>query len=253
MDNGKNKLTLTEDVNIKQAYEKYELFKKEIEQWQSERGSYWSAMISLAEKPPYLSVLDLPSQAIIELWQRLNIVAKADINETALQDFWEQFKKGQNAMEAELSTRFHMAISGVAKLGSRLVEERITDTGSDRIKYYNSTECPVCGEPSTLAAIMPPEGHRMMQCTLCGNEWTVKRVGCLFCGSEDAKQQVFLQNEDYPGVEMVACKTCGQIFKEIDARELAVKDFLWEDLRTLPLNFAAKLWVKELENNSSIH
>ena len=251
MDSNKSKLVIHEDENMQQAYQKYELLKKEVEQWQQERGSYWSEMLSLAEKPPYLPIADLPLEAIIELWQRLNIAAKAEIADSALKELWEQFKNGQNTMDAEMGTRMQMAISGVAKLASKMIEEKGTHDSS--YTAQGITVCPVCGEQSAMTAITPPDGKRMMQCTLCGFEWPVKRVGCLFCGSEDAKQQIYLQNEAYPGVEMVVCQTCGQYFKEIDARELVAKDYLWEDLRTLPLNFAAKLWLKEQVNNNNFH
>lgn len=250
MDSMKNQLVINEDENLQQAYKKYELLKKEVDEWQQERGAHWTKMLSLAEKPPYLPIMDLPLASIIELWQRLNVAAKVDIADFALEEMWEQFKKGKSPMDAEMSTRFHMAISGVAKLASRLIEEKGVQaiSGSQGI-----TVCQVCGEQSAVAAITPPDGKRMMQCTLCGYEWPVKRVGCLFCGSEDAKQQIFLQNDAYPGIEMVVCKICGEVFKEIDARELVAKDYLWEDLRTLPLNFAAKLWVREQDNNKIIN
>ncbi|NLV16591.1 MAG: formate dehydrogenase accessory protein FdhE [Syntrophomonadaceae bacterium] len=241
-----NKSKFVDDENMKQAYQKYELLKNEVEQWQQERGSYWSAQISLAEQPPYLSIVDLPSEAIIELWQRLNLVAKAEISESALKEMLEQFNSGQNPMDAEMTTRVQMAVSGVAKLASLMADNKTI------IKLQSNTVCPVCGEQSMLAAITPPNGKRMMQCTLCGFEWAVKRVGCLFCESEDAKQQIYLQNEAFPNVEMVVCQTCGQYFKEIDARELADKDYLWEDLKSLQLNFATKLWLKEQGKNPKL-
>ena len=104
---------------------------------------------------------------------------------------------------------------------------------------------PVCGEVPTLAVLTPPNGARVMHCLSCNFEWPVKRIGCLFCGSGDAKQQLFLKNEKFPGVEMAVCQLCGQYFKEIDAREKVVSDYRWEDLRTLPLNFATELWFSE--------
>ena len=254
MDSRKSKLAITKDENMLQAYQKYELLKNEVGHWQQERGSHWAKMLSLAEKPPYLPIMDLPSEAIIELWQRLNIAAKVEITNSALKEMWEQFKNGQNPMDVEMSTRMQMAINGVAQLASKMAKEGVPDGHKVSDDLQSSTVCPVCGEQSAVAAITPPDGKRMMQCTLCGFEWPVKRVGCLFCGSEDAKQQIYLQNEAYPGVEMVVCEICGQYFKEIDARKLAAKDYLWEDLKTLPLNFATKLWLKEqAQKNNQLH
>jgi len=252
MDSNKSKLVITEDETLKQAYQKYSLLKQEVDDWQQERGSYWAKMISLAETPPYLPILGLPSDAIMELWQRLNIVAKAQIPDSDLMVLWEQFKDGRSLTDQELSTRLQMAISGVARLASEMAKEMgLPDPGFGSDNPRDSIFCPVCGEDATVAVLTPPNGYRMMHCNSCNFEWTVKRVGCLYCGSEDSKQQIFLQNEDFPGVEMAVCQVCGQYFKEIDTRKLAVQDYLWEDLRTLPLNFAAENWLAELAKKNN--
>ena len=247
----KGKLDVTEDKTIKQAFQKYQVLKQIVDQWQQERGPYWSKMLNLADKPLYLPIKDLPMEAIVELWQRLNNAAKVEIPDSDLSEIMKQFNKNQNTadLDPEMSTRMHMAISGVAYLGGKMAaEKKLTaykfrqtepDDANARIR------CPVCGEISTLAVLTPPDGKRVMHCTICGFEWPVKRVGCLHCGSDDTQQQVYLQNEAFPGIEMVVCRLCEQYCKEINARELTVKDYVWEDLRTLPLNYAAELWSKE--------
>jgi FdhE protein len=247
----KGKLDVTEDETIEQAFQKYQLLKQIVDQWQQERGPDWRNVLSLTEKPPYLPVRDLPVKAIIELWQRLNIAAKVEIPDSDLSEIMAQFNKNQNTtnLDAEMSTRLHMAIRGVAHLAGEMAHQKgvtthkIRQTAPDGAN--TSMRCPVCGEVSILAVLTSPEGKRVMHCTLCGFEWPVKRVGCLHCGSEDAKQQIYLQNEAYPGIEIAVCRLCGQYCKEINARELSVQDYVWEDLRTLPLNYAAELWAKE--------
>jgi len=256
----KSKLVIPEVGAFDQAYQKYQQLKQEVDHWQQERGSYWLEMLSLAEKPPYLPILDLPSEAIIELWQRLNSVAKVEISDSDLREIWEQFSKGQdvNAMDEEMSTRFQMAISGVARLAGKMAnEKKVPAQGYGHSASDDPRECiicPVCGEVSALAVLTPPNGNRIMHCTSCSFEWSVKRVGCLHCGSEDSKQQMFLSNEAYPGIAMAVCQLCGHSFKEIDARELRVQDYMWEDIRTLPLNFATELWLSEqAKKNNQIH
>ncbi|MEN6328324.1 MAG: formate dehydrogenase accessory protein FdhE, partial [Syntrophomonas sp.] len=97
-------------------------------------------------------------------------------------------------------------------------------------------------------------GQRIMHCTSCSFEWSVKRTGCLHCGCEDAKQQMYLKNEEFPGIEMVVCQVCGQYFKEIDGRKLSAVDYFWEDMRTLPLNYATELWLEEqVKKNNQIN
>lgn len=244
----KSKTVATGDVE--QAYQKYRQLRQEVDAWRQERSSHWLTKLILAKHSPYLPVADLPEDAIIELWQRLNISAKVEITESALRDRWEQLKQGQNTMDPETATRLQMAVSGVANLASQIVDEK----GVPEQKYNprasedpekNITACPVCGEISTLSVLTEPDGKRFMHCTTCSFEWPVQRTGCLFCGSEDSKELIYLDNEDFPGVEMAVCQVCGQYFKEIDGRKLTAADYLWEDLRTLPLNYATERWIEE--------
>ncbi len=236
-------------AGVEQAYQTYQQLKQEVYAWRQERGTHWLSKLSLAEESPYLPVVDLPEDAIIELWQRLNISARAEITESALRDMWEQLEQGQNTMDPDMATRLQMAVSGVAELAGQIANEK----GVPELKYNPRASeisekvvvCPVCGEISTLAILTEPDGKRMMHCTTCRFEWPVQRTGCLFCGSEDSKQLIYLDNEDFPGVEMAVCQTCGQYFKEIDGRKHSAADYVWEDLRTLPLNFATERWIEE--------
>lgn len=244
----KSKLVVTE--NLEHAYQKYHQLRLEVDEWLRKRGSYWLASISLNEESPYLPIVDLPQDAIIELWQRLNISAKVEINDSTLREMWEQLMLGETAMEPEMATRLQMAVSGVARLASQAVHEkgvpeqkynpRASETPEKNVVY-----CPVCGEISTLAVLTEPDGKRMMHCTTCNFEWPVQRTGCLFCGSEDSKKLLYLDNEAFPGIEMGVCKVCGQYFKEIDGRKLYAEDYFWEDMRTLPLNYATERWLEE--------
>lgn len=249
-----SKLVTTPDVE--HAYHKYKQLKQEVDVWRLERGSYWIANLSLNVKTPYLPIGDLPQDAIIELWQRLNISAKVEIAESTLWEMWEEFKLGNNTMDPEMATRLQMAVSGVARLASQTVKEK----GVPEQKYnprasenpeQGVVSCPVCGEISTLAVLTEPDGKRVMHCTTCTFEWPVQRTGCLFCGSEDSKQLIYLDNEEFPGVEMGVCQVCGQYFKEIDGRKISAGDYLWEDMRTLPLNYATERWIEEqlIKNN----
>ena len=208
-------------------------------------------MLNMAEKPPYLPILDLPSDAIIELWQRLNQAAEVQISDAKLKEMWQQFKESQDIMDEKMSARFQMAVRGVAHLASQMANEKKVSAPS--FHDHGGITCPVCGEDSTLAVLAPPNGKRAMHCTLCGFEWEVNRIGCLHCGSEDAKQQIYLKNEAFPGIEMVVCQLCGQYFKEIDTRELYVQDYIWEDIRTLPLNFATEPGYPNKQKSDQVH
>ncbi|MEN6298937.1 MAG: formate dehydrogenase accessory protein FdhE [Anaerolineaceae bacterium] len=253
----KSKLVVNESVE--QAYQKYQQLKQEVDAWRQERDSYWLTNLRLGKKSPYMPIVDLPQDAIIELWQRLNISAKVEIDDSALLEMWEHLKLGQNTMDPETATRLQMAVSGVARLASQIADEKGVPEQKYNPRASENPEnaipaCPVCGEISTLAVLSQPDGKRMMHCTTCSFEWPVQRTGCLFCGSEDSKQLMYLDNEDFPGVEMAVCQVCGQYFKEIDGRKLSAHDYLWEDLRTLPLNYATERWIEEqVKKDNQIH
>ncbi len=247
--NDKNNLAIPEDQSLEQAYEKYQLMKQEVESWQQERGAYWLKQFKLADNPPYLAISELPLQAVLELWQKINQATEVAVADTLLQEIWERLKNSHavDELDPEMFARLQMAISGVAQLASEMVKEQKLQTKSSKSSDYpqGGFICPVCGEVPTLAILSPPNGNRVMHCLSCNYEWPVNRVGCLFCGSEDAKQQIFLKNEKFPGIEMAVCQLCGQYFKEIDARGKVVTDYRWEDLRTLPLNYATERWFSE--------
>lgn len=242
--NGKS--VVAEDEAVRQAHQKYQIMKQKVEQWRQERGPYWRDTFNLAEKPPYLPVRDLPVAAIIELWQRLNLDAEVKIADSTLRELWGQYIKDENTvdLDAEMLTRLQMAVSGVAYLGVEIIaQENIVSVKDGQMA--GDLRCPVCGKISMLALLESPAGKRRAYCTLCGYKWQVKRVGCLYCGSGDAKEQIYLQNESCPGVEIVVCRHCGQYCKEIDERKLSVQDYVWEDLRTLHMNYAAERWAAE--------
>lgn len=92
-----SKLVSTPDVE--HAYQKYRRLKQEVDAWQQERGSYWIANLRLNKKTPYLPIADLPQDAIIELWQRLNISAKVEITDYLLD---------RSALDLPLTSDFHL-------------------------------------------------------------------------------------------------------------------------------------------------
>ncbi|MDO4540244.1 MAG: formate dehydrogenase accessory protein FdhE [Syntrophomonadaceae bacterium] len=247
----KNFKAVPKDENVEAAYQNYTMFKQEVDKWRQERGAHWLGQLDFAEQAPYLPVQDLPVEAITELWQRLNALVEVKASDAELKSIWEQFSQtpeGLDMLDEAAAARLIMAVRGVAGLAGRMAKdmkvpenEGISAAGASR----SAVVCPVCSEVTELAILAPPNGKRIMHCTTCGFEWPVYRVGCVHCGNGDAKQHIFLKNENYPGIDMAVCKVCGQSFKEIDAREVAAKDYVWEDIRTLPLNYAAEQWMSE--------
>lgn len=238
MDNIKQKMKIAGDTTMKQAYQTYSLLNEEVRRWQDERGSFWLEELSPAQTPPYYPLVDFPEMVVLELWKRLNQVIGLLASESVLRETWNEFKAGQPVSDPELLSCLEIALSGIAHL--LRVNAPLHD--SDEAE---STGCPICGEGAAFSVLTPPNGNRYLHCSLCGHEWPTTRVGCIRCGREEASEQNYLNSGEFPGIEVVACEACMQYFKELDLRLLSVADYLWEDVRTLPLNYAAEQWLAE--------
>lgn len=226
-------------------YKNYRELKEIIMEWQEKRGVNWAQYFTSADSLPYINISELPADGVLELAEHLlrkHPLSKGGDERQShgqLQHVIHQFLKGQPIEDSGLYSQLHMALSGMLDLARK----HLPESTLQNIETPESTLCPVCGQEAGIAVLVPPVGKRFIFCTACGHEWPAKRVGCIRCGSEEASQQEYLENEGYPGVEMVVCHACGESFKEIDLRTRAVPDLVWEDLRTLPLNYAAEQWM----------
>lgn len=235
---------------MEQAHQTYGLLNEEVRRWQDERGSSWLTELSPAETPPYFPLADFPETVVLELWERLNRVLDLSVGESVLRETWHDFKVGRPVSDPRLDPRLlstlQIALSSMANLmrtKAPLQDQPIELPSQGAV-------CPVCGEGVALAVLVPPNGKRFLHCILCGQEWATMRVGCIRCGNEEAKKQYYLNSEEFPGIEIVACEACGQYFKEFDLRSLSVADYVWEDVITMPLNYAAEQWLAEHAKSS---
>jgi len=246
-----HKMETVGDTTMEQAYQTYSLLNGEVRRWQDERGSFWMEELSPAETPPYYPLVDFPEMVVLELWERLNRVRGVLVSESVLRETWNEFKAGQPVSDPELLSCLQIALSGIAHLSRARIMETKKDMFNAPLQdhpgepSYESAVCPICGEGATFSVLAPPNGKRFLHCTLCGQEWPTTRVGCIRCGREEASEQNYLNSGEFPGIEVVACEACGQYFKELDLRLLSVADYIWEDVRTLPLNYAAEQWLAE--------
>ncbi|MDP4127571.1 MAG: formate dehydrogenase accessory protein FdhE [Bacillota bacterium] len=240
MDSIKHLIDNTGEKSMQVAYQTYSLFKREVGRWRDERGSYWAKNLIPAESPPYYPRQSLPEKAIFELWNRLNRVVGLNVSQADLEQKWEEFKDSQFLQDSKLLSCLQIAISGVARI-TRETNSNLRDFPLESCS--ESSDCPFCGERAGVSVLIPPSGHRLLHCSLCGHEWPTKRIGCIRCGGEEASKQNYLRAEEFPGVELVVCEGCGHYFKEWDLRVHHVDDFIWEDVKTLALNYAAEEWV----------
>lgn len=228
------------DATMEKAYQTYSLLNEEVRRWQDERGSFWTEELKPAETPPYYPLVDFPETVVIELWEKLNRVRAISVPELILREIWKKFKEGQPVSDLELLSSLQIALGGIAQLlRKNVIETKLVESS------YKGAACPICGEGVTLSVLAPPNGKRFLHCTVCGQEWPTMRTGCIRCGREKASEQYYLNSGEFPGIEVVACEACGQYFKELDLRLLSVTDYFWEDVRTLPLNYAAEQWLVE--------
>lgn len=224
----------------------YRELKQIVSEWQEERGAFWTQYLTFSDSLPYIKVSELPIEGVVELTERmlqkipLSGGREGVLSQEKLQHVVQQILLNQLVEDSELYSRLFMALSGMLDLARR----HLPETTLKSTKNLESLLCPVCGQGAGIAVLLPPVGKRFSFCTACGHEWTAKRVGCIRCGSEEAARQSYLESDRYPGVEMVVCQECGESFKEIDLRTRAISDLVWEDLRTLPLNYAAEQWLK---------
>ena len=233
---------------MEQAHQNYSLLNEEVRRWQDERGSFWMEKLSPAETPPYYPLVDFPENVVLELWKRLNRLIGVIVSESDLKQTWNEFKAGQSVSDLELLSCLQISLSGIAHLLRARVMETKKDSFNALLPDSEETEsagCPICSEAAAFSVLTTPNGKRCLHCSLCGHEWSTTRVGCIRCGSEEASKQNYLNSTEFPGIEVVACEACGQYFKELDLRVLVVADFIWEDVRTLPLNYAAEQWLAE--------
>lgn len=248
----KRMVDVTIDDTLGEAFQTYTLLKEEIKEWREERGAFWMEKLTPADIPPYFPLGNLPETAIFELWSRLNRVMEEDISESVLRETWQNLKAGRPVADVGLLSTLQLALSGIAQLARLTIVPAYKDNSESPkqldpvgIHAYEGTSCPVCGEKATLSVLTPPQGKRFLHCSLCGQEWPMIRIGCIRCGREEAAEQNYLHTKDYPGIDLVTCEACGQYFKEFDLRQLTVVDLVWEDVRTLPLNYAGELWLSE--------
>lgn len=223
------------------ASKNFEILANTIKTWQEEHAlalADWQPR----EHPPYFTFKSLPESLVIDLWQRLNesLGVESMIEDLAGELF--TFKENGELSDQTKLTNLYFALSGVAHLARKQVSQELLSPAGENAA---GSSCPACGEESRLTILVPPVGKRYFYCRVCGHEWPGKRLGCIICGSENASKQTYLRFDEFPGVEIAVCEECGEYFKEIDLRERSPEHFLWEDLQTLPLNFAAEKWLSE--------
>ena len=80
--------------------------------------------------------------------------------------------------------------------------------------------CPICGGEPDMAALGKGNGRRRLLCSRCDSEWTFRRLGCPFCGNDEAGQLAHYPSDDNV-YRLSVCERCHRYLKTIDLREAA--------------------------------
>lgn len=107
-------------------------------------------------------------------------------------------------------------------------------------RRWRRGECPTCGSPPAMGALVPVADGRARQlaCGCCGTRWGYARVACPFCGNEDADRLALLELEEEPSLRLDLCERCkGYVKTWTGAGEAG---FLLSDWPTLHLDVLAR-------------
>lgn len=85
-------------------------------------------------------------------------------------------------------------------------------------ELWGRKNCPACGGQPDFASLTKESGERRLFCTRCDTEWHFDRLGCPFCGNQDATSYGYYTNEDSP-YRLYACNSCHRYLKTLDLRQ----------------------------------
>lgn len=106
-------------------------------------------------------------------------------------------------------------------------------------REWSRASCPVCGGFPDLAALEAESGERYLLCSRCDHEWRYRRLGCPFCGNDDASMLGYFPAGP-GGYRVSVCEGCRRYLKTVDRREMwEGKPLALERILTVGLDVAA--------------
>ena len=105
---------------------------------------------------------------------------------------------------------------------------------------HNKGYCPICGTYPDLAHL-DRDGRKWLTCSLCSHSWPVKRMGCLFCNTQDKADPLYFFSPDEKEYRVYYCDLCKGYLKTVDTREMG-RSFVprLEQVASLHLDIKAK-------------
>ncbi len=100
--------------------------------------------------------------------------------------------------------------------------------------------CPICGNHPDMA-FLDKDGRRHLKCCFCAHEWTVKRMGCVFCENNDSDMQQYFFSDQEKEYRVNLCDQCHTYIKLIDLRQIDRAFYpKLEQITTLHLDMQAR-------------
>ncbi len=105
---------------------------------------------------------------------------------------------------------------------------------------YNTGYCPVCGNTPDFS-YFDGEGKKNLVCSFCSHTWRTRRMGCVFCESNDADLQNYFFSDEEKEYRVYLCDECRRYLKTVDLRQLH-RTFVpkLEQIATLHLDMIAQ-------------
>ncbi len=104
---------------------------------------------------------------------------------------------------------------------------------------WKQSRCPICGGQPDLAYLGQEAGERHLVCARCDTEYQYQRLGCPFCGNQDASTYGYYPDEE--GVyRLYACGNCKRYLKVLDERQAGAERLLMvERIATIEMDISA--------------
>lgn len=162
-------------------------------------------------------------------------VRLTEFAQKALADDAEYFGRISEKMGVDKEEVVSLATALVApflRVCSRLLRRKVD---SDLVQ---TKRCPICGGAPLMAKLREGDGKRILECSLCNNQWAFGRLGCPFCGNEDQDTLGFFFIGEEDAYRVHKCDKCKRYIKTVDERRKAE-----DKLRALPIEDVATLYL----------
>ncbi|TYO95805.1 FdhE protein [Geothermobacter ehrlichii] len=104
-------------------------------------------------------------------------------------------------------------------LGAALERCRQAGLAEAVVADWEHGYCPFCGGLPAIAELRGEEGKKLLQCSLCGHQWSFHRLTCIHCGNTDHETLAYFTVDGEPGCRVDVCRSCSGYLKVVDSRQ----------------------------------